>query len=228
MSEAGFRTLRYDVYGRGWSDRPRGPYDLDFYVSQLERLLNELDIRTPVDIVALSMGAPIAATYTNRFPERVRRVCLLAPQGARFAAKKVFPLNVPVVGEILMAAYVAPVVIPRAQMEDFAHPERFPEWEARFREPMDVPGFSRAMLSLTRSLPKIDPVPAYEKLASSPHQAILIWGREDQAIRREEIDAVLEAMPQIGFHIIEDAGHLAHFERSDMVNPILLEFLGRD
>jgi len=40
LTKAGFRTLRFDLYGRGWSDRPKIRYELDLYVSQLEELLD--------------------------------------------------------------------------------------------------------------------------------------------------------------------------------------------
>ena len=37
LTEAGFRVLRYDYYGRGFSDRPDVPYTQAFYVRQLDR-----------------------------------------------------------------------------------------------------------------------------------------------------------------------------------------------
>ena len=38
LTEAGVRVLRYDYYGRGFSDRPDVPYDQAFYVRQLAEL----------------------------------------------------------------------------------------------------------------------------------------------------------------------------------------------
>lgn len=34
-----------------------------------------------------------------------------------------------------------------------------------------------------------------------------------------------EAIPQVELHAIDDAGHISHYERPEIVNPILLEFL---
>ena len=42
LTEAGFRVLRYDLYGRGFSDRPAGRYDMDLFVNQLSQLLDAL------------------------------------------------------------------------------------------------------------------------------------------------------------------------------------------
>ena len=35
LTEAGFRVLRYDLYGRGFSDRPKLRYDADLFDEQL-------------------------------------------------------------------------------------------------------------------------------------------------------------------------------------------------
>ena len=38
LTQAGFRVLRYDLFGRGFSDRPYVNYDLDLFVKQLAAL----------------------------------------------------------------------------------------------------------------------------------------------------------------------------------------------
>ncbi len=35
LIQKGFRVLRYDLFGRGYSDRPKAKYDDDFYDKQL-------------------------------------------------------------------------------------------------------------------------------------------------------------------------------------------------
>jgi pimeloyl-ACP methyl ester carboxylesterase len=41
LGAIGFRVLIYDLYGRGYSDRPDGPQDSAFFVTQLEDLLED-------------------------------------------------------------------------------------------------------------------------------------------------------------------------------------------
>jgi len=63
---AGYRTLRYDMFGRGYSDRPwDGLYDQAFFERQATELLEALDITQPIHIVGYSFGAAIAARVTN-------------------------------------------------------------------------------------------------------------------------------------------------------------------
>ncbi len=72
LTAAGFRVLTFDLYGRGYSDRPDGPYNLDLFVRQIDELLTALKIDRPVDLVGLSMGGYITAGFANRYPDRVR------------------------------------------------------------------------------------------------------------------------------------------------------------
>ena len=63
---SGFRTLRFDHFGRGWSDRPSGKYDVDFYDRALIELLDHVGVDEPFGLAGLSMGGPIVAEFTAR------------------------------------------------------------------------------------------------------------------------------------------------------------------
>ena len=56
LRRQGFQILQYDLYGRGYSDRPDGPYDIDLYINQLHDLLSGLSIELPVTLVCWSLG----------------------------------------------------------------------------------------------------------------------------------------------------------------------------
>jgi pimeloyl-ACP methyl ester carboxylesterase len=86
LMQAGFRVLRYDLFGRGFSDRPRTRYNIDLFVKQLADLLDALRVSRPVNLVGLSMGGPITATFTARHPERIKTLTLIDPAGARSIA----------------------------------------------------------------------------------------------------------------------------------------------
>ena len=103
---AGFKVLRYDLYGRGRSDRPKVRYDHLLFDRQLSELLAKLEIDTPVDLVGLSLGALISLVFTDRHPEKVRKICLIDPVGfgliLPFEAKLV---RLPILGEFIMRMF---------------------------------------------------------------------------------------------------------------------------
>jgi pimeloyl-ACP methyl ester carboxylesterase len=225
LTQAGFRVLRYDLYGRGFSDRPEKTYNLDIFVNQLEELLPALNIQGPVDLVGLSMGGPIVARFANHHPYQVRSLVLIDPEVAPVSAQRIFPLNVPLVGEYLMTVYLAPVMLPKTQAADFYQPEKFPDWEAMYRVQLQYKGFRQAILSTIRAQPAMDSLAEFAAVGRLNLPALLIWGREDTTVSFADMQQLEKLIPGIEFHIIEEAGHIPQYERPEIVNPLLVEFL---
>ena len=225
LTQAGFRVLRYDLYGRGFSDRPEKDYNLDLYDSQLEELLPALNIQGPIDLVGLSMGGPIVASYANHHPDQVRSLILIDPEVAPVSIRQIFPLNLPLVGEYFMTVFVAPVQLPKSQSSDFYRPDKFPDWEAMFRVQLQYKGFRRAILSSIRFMPSMDAAAEYSAVGKQNMPVLLIWGREDKTVSAADIQQLKELIPEIEYHIIEAAGHIPQYERPEVVNPLLVNFL---
>ncbi len=229
LTGAGFRVLRYDLFGRGFSDRPDVVYDLDLFVSQLDQLVGALKIDAPFHIVGLSMGGPIAAAFANRFPARVRTVTLIDPLTEALTLQEVFPTNVPLIGEYVMAVYAIPFLFPASQKKDFYRPERFPDWVARYQVQMRYKGYRRAILSTLRNLMRdVDPLVEYRALGRAGRRVLLFRGAADRTITQENIDAIQSAIPGVRFHEIKEAGHVPHYEQAAVVNPIIIGFLRED
>ncbi|MFC1997618.1 alpha/beta fold hydrolase [Chloroflexota bacterium] len=225
LVDEGFRVLRYDLYGRGYSDRPNVDYNLDLFTGQLEELLFTLDIEGPVSLVGMSFGGPVVTAFANQHPDQVRGLVLIDPQVSAVSNADIFPMNIPVVGEIIMALYVVPVMLPKSQTSDFYRPESFQNWEDAYRDQMQYSGFRSALLSSMRNMIEADPLTEYETLAKAEYPVVLFWGREDQTINTSDITILREILPDLQFHPIDEAGHLPHYEKPEVVNPLLFEFL---
>src|SRR5690349_5624969 len=104
LTRSGFQVVRYDLFGRGFSDRPKKRYNIDLFVRQLGDLLDGLHLTQPVSLVGLSTGGPITASFMARHPERVDKLILIDPVGAR--ALPIAPLlkvaSMPLVGEAVI------------------------------------------------------------------------------------------------------------------------------
>ncbi len=68
-----------DYWGHGYSDGPDIEYSTSLFASQLSELCVILRITKPFDIVALSMGASTAITFTVCNPHMVRKLILQSP-----------------------------------------------------------------------------------------------------------------------------------------------------
>jgi len=226
LTENGFRVLRYDLFGRGFSDRPDATYDSDFYVRQLKDLLQALGLTQPVSLAGLSMGGSISATFTVRHPDRVKKLVLIDPSGGRtlgisrilkvVAAPGIgeFLLNVAGNGRIMQTVF--------ADIFDKRHVEHFLN---RYMVQVQYKGFRSAILSTVRNHVIDSCINTYQQVGSLHKPVLLIWGRNDNTVPLSHSDDLRAAMPDLEFHIFEDCTHIPHYEKPEETNPILLAFL---
>jgi pimeloyl-ACP methyl ester carboxylesterase len=228
LINSGFSVLRFDLYGRGYSDRPELDYNLDLFVNQLDELLDKLEITQPIHLVGLSMGGPIVAEYTNRHPETLRSLTLIDPLVTNMFASGTFPLTLPGVGEYLMAVIMEPFYLPHSQSGDLVHPENYPDWESQYKVQTRYKGFGQAILSTMRCIAKDDTLAIYERLSKKGLPVLIFRGKEDQTISLQDINLLREMVPEHQFHEIEGAGHIPHYEQPQVVNPLLADFFAQN
>lgn len=216
----GFRVLRYDLYGRGTSDRPDVRYDRTLYEEQLAELLGALRIDRPVDLVGLSMGGAVAACFTVRHPERVRRLVLIDPFVGPADAGLV---TVPGLGDYFAVLFLEPVLMKRLR-KVFYRPEKAPDWEGRIREQMRYRGFRRSLLRSLRDFMHEDLSGVYAEVGRLGKPTLLVWGREDRTVPFTEHERILGPL---GAELlaVDEAGHTPHLERPEIVEAKLVEFL---
>lgn len=223
LREAGYRVLRYDLYGRGFSDRPDVRYDAELTTRQLDQLLDSLGVGGPVHLVGLSMGGRVVANYSLSHRERVRSVTLVDPA---YATSSALPglMGVPGLGNYLFTILAVPKMA-ESQLGDFVHPERFPGWPERYREQMQYRGFRRALLSTRRESARSDDGQLYGRYGTLGIPTLLVWGKQDATVPFELSDSVRTRVPGIRVVPVDSAGHLPHMEKPDEVHEALLEFL---
>ena len=228
LVKSGFHVLRYDLFGRGLSDRPDTRYDIDLFVRQLTDLLDALRLPLPVNLVGLSMGGPITASFTARRPERVRSLTLIDPAGARAVALTplVRALRLPFVAEAVVGLTGSGPFV-ESVAKDFFDPNLVEQFKSRYKVQMQYRGFLRAILSTMRNGMLESFLQTYRQVGKMGKPVLLFWGRDDRTVPFAHSRDLLAAMPNADFHVIEACGHIPHYERPGEVNPILMEFLKR-
>ncbi len=226
LTAAGFKVIRYDLYGFGFSDRPDLNYTRELYDRQLHELLSELNIEDPILLVGTSQGGSIAVEFTANHPEKVKKLALLSPFINELPMKFIIGLvRVPGIGD-----YLASVAFDRINLnypnKVFADTESIPpEYTERYREQLSYKGFKRARLSNLRSDSLTDFTDSYEKVGATGIPVLLTWGTADIVIMENSITGILKAIPEAEYHEIEGGGHLVHYENPESINPVLIEFL---
>lgn len=222
LRAAGYRVIRYDLFGRGLSDRPDAAYDGAFYDRQIDDLLKALNIGGPVDLMGLSFGGYVTAHYASTHPQRVRTLHLVDPSNTRPALP--WQLRAPLLGPYLFQVGAVPNMADN-QSTDFLHPERFPGWAERYRPQMKYHGFGRALYRSRMRLSEVDFDAIYAAIDRSGVPVQLIWGRQDPTIPVAQSGRLRRAMPRLEYVEIDQSGHLPQMEQSAIFNQRVLAFL---
>lgn len=204
LSLMGFRVLRYDLYGRGFSDRPGGAQDRTFFLSQLDELLESQGLTGDLTLFGYSMGGSIAACFAAAHPERVDRLVLLAPAGLGVTAGPLaeFARRTPVVGDWLMRI-MGGWNIRRTTRASAADPEIAQQQinETRYR------GFLPAVLSSQRHMLAEDLSTEHRAIATADIPVLAVWGDRDTAIPLSAVGRLAEQNRAARQEVIKGATH---------------------
>ncbi len=225
LGDSGFRVIRFDFYGRGWSDRPDTSYVLVLFSRQINGLLDSLGVATPVAVGGLSYGSAMASHFVAQHPDRVQALFYIDPV---FNNRRPLPPRErrPLAWNIHMVLKGGSEAMAAGQAEDFLHPERHPEWAGRYRVQQQFKGTREAWRRTRASIATWpDQRGELEALGRQDRPVLVIWGKQDPVASFSESAALLAAMPSATLLAVDSAGHLPHMEQAGVVVPAVARFL---
>ena len=227
LVNSGFRVLRYDLIGRGYSDRPHVDYNIHLFVRQLKDLLDTLGLKQ-VTLIGLSMGGSITAAFISENPDYVSKVVLIDPAGAnRLAYSWILKaLKIPIIGELALG-FFGSTSMAKGVASDLFDPKVVDHYQNQYKIQMQYKGFKYALLSTMRNGMLESFYETYACVGKLCKPTLLFWGMNDRTVPFEYSKLILKAMPHVEFHAIENCGHIPHYEKPEIVNPILWEFLSK-
>jgi pimeloyl-ACP methyl ester carboxylesterase len=217
----GFRVLRYDEFGRGYSDRPEKVYDAALYRQQVSELLVKLNIHTVYAIAGLSFGGAVVTDFTLHNLRMVNKIILIDP---------VYPGDFHMSGPESWVKYkmaLSPEDRANGQLEDLKYPNNFPTWAEQYKVQMQYKGFTNALVSTRfHYAPEGGIRSNYRALDALHKPVLLIWGIEDKTVPYPFSDS-LRSILKTTFVLVKDAAHLPHMEKPALVNDRILSFLSQ-
>lgn len=225
LTNQGYRVLRYDLLGRGLSDF-RAPLSLNLYQEQLDQLLSALQIKEPFHIAGLSMGGMVVAEFVSQHPDRVKSMTLFAP-AAMGLYKAHWTLKTPLVNDFMVRVYWMPRALGK-QMSEFFRPDDHQDYAELIKKGMTLDGFKASTLSLwldVMSHNRIDELKEIGRNKTVP--TAVFFGKQDHLVPPTMSGRYQEAIPEINVHLIDDAGHMPHYENPSQVHPIWMDFISK-
>ena len=226
-----FRVITPDLIGSGLSDKPPLDYRPEELIESIRGLMDALGLPTAT-LIGNSMGGGVAIGMALTHPDRVSRLVLIDSLPDHVRERLVSPLmqralntSVPAwlarfgalfVGNRTMEAVlkeiifdhtlVTPAVLDRSNRN-------------RQREDMITP-----LMSLRHSLPLWERHFA-PRLKDIRHSTLILWGEQDRLFPPQVGRDLQAVIPQARLILIPDAGHIPQWERPQVVNRHITEFL---
>lgn len=228
LASQGFRVLTYDLYGRGYSDRPKGAQTLDFFLRQLRDLLQHQNVGGPLVVIGFSMGAQIAVAFAAEEGPRVRDLILVAPAGLNIETRRGFdPWTAPWIGGWLTRV-AGGWKLRQELIEHEINATVIPDLEDRQSSETRTRGYLPALLSSRRHLLRTNIDEDIRHLHHIGTRAMAIWGTLDPVVPSSLMGRLAELHPDAHHVQISGAAHNMLQTHPAQVAEALRDFLDSD
>src|SRR5690606_33888567 len=102
----------------------------------------------------------------------------------------------------------------------------YQESATAFTKQLQYVGYKRAILSSVRNMLPHDGRPYFQTIGQSKKKVLLLWGKQDAVIPFDNSTVVRKLIPQAEFLAVDQCGHHPNYEKPELVNPVVLKFLG--
>ncbi|MEQ8470497.1 MAG: alpha/beta hydrolase [Marinoscillum sp.] len=224
FAKKGYSTLSYDLFGRGYSDRPNARQTPELFHTQVTELIDTLNINREFSIVALSLGAITALDLYQSHPDLVKEIILIDPiASGSFKPKSI--LTFPVISDFILTTYWYPRAI-KKQEREFVNKNLFKEYSERLSFFMNIKGYKETNISTWKYMLTQDKLDILETV--NPNNVMILFGDKDPYFGYGQQYQYLSKFPSITMVEIDSAGHMPQYEQPENVNKIMLDFVRRD
>lgn len=223
LVKAGYRVAYFDNRGIKPSTECADGFSIDDMVADTAALIEHLG--APAHVIGTSLGARITQELLLARPSLVRRAVMMATCARPDPVQLMWTRGLRELhdkGVDLPSAFYAAASVTRnlspATLND---PIVARDWLQMYEFAGAATGAGeRAQLNLTEFAPRLD---AYRAITVP---SLVIGFADDRVLPPHLSREVAEAIPSARYVEVEDCGHIGYLERPDVVNELLIDFIG--
>lgn len=239
LVEAGYRVYTVDLLGFGGSDKPPSGYSLDLWTELLADFWRE-HIQVPATFAGNSIGALISLTMVARYPEMAAGGILInCAGGLSHRSQEMNPIAGLMIGTFTKLAgspisgpFIFDLIrqrrrIRRTLAQVYNDPAAITdELVEILYQPTCDPGAYKAFASIVTAPPGAAPE---DLLPTLQHPLLVLWGDKDPWTPVSRGLTFEQWVPEgisYTFQPIPNAGHCPHDEVPEVVNRLMIDWLG--
>lgn len=213
--------ISVDLRGHGESYPFEGPYTMDLLADDCKRLLDDLNIKSPIVVCGLSMGGYVAMALIRRYPHILRGVILTSTRSGPDSSEakrnrdaaiiNVREHGVSFIVNNMLPKMVSPMALSsKPKLVDTIH---------NIMMETSVKGIVGALQGM-RDRPDSTPL-----LSQINYPVLIIHGADDQLISIHEAETMKQQIPDSRLIAIPEAGHLPNLEQPEKFNQAIRVFV---
>ena len=217
----GFKSIKIDLYGRGFSSNPDTNYTDELFANQVLELLNKLNISN-ASFLGLSNGGRVISKIAYLKPEIVDKLIYVSSNSfmeyESVAEKSVSGKEI---NKFITNNYP---IISKSQLKDFKNPEKFNYWADDYEDLLKYKGFAKALISTRKNHVNQDKENIF--INNSKISYYTIWGDSDSVVVYNNFKEKLnKLMTKRNEFFISNSGHLPHMENINEFENILFDHI---
>ena len=221
-----FKVYVPDLWGQGYSTREPMNYSYELFVNQIQLFMEAMGIQKS-SIIGHSLGAGTAILFALKNMDKIDKLVLVDSSG--------IPTSLPFRSRIFRLKGVAEFImslrtdkIRRKNLGDIWINNRELLTEDNYRKFVNyqkIEGTTEAILTILRNDFFNTLEDEIRELGHFDIPKLIIWGREDKSLPVRCAEKMHQLMPGSLLEILDNAGHLANFDRADTFNKLVIDFL---
>ncbi|MCG8411297.1 MAG: alpha/beta hydrolase [Bacteroidales bacterium] len=216
MHKKGFSVLLFDWQGLGFSAPSTEKLTSKLICKQIDDLLQKLEIKKRMHLIALSLGCSLAAEYCLSGCKKIESLSLLSPITI---SMKIFPFNMPIAGEFLTRIFLQKAM-QNIFKRNFTDKENRERYEKPFYLQLKKKGFAKSWITVYRSFFTQSHLKKYQDIAKSTIITQIFYGDQDVIFKHESY-SILQSILNSKVYPISNAGHSIQCDAATEIAQII-------
>jgi pimeloyl-ACP methyl ester carboxylesterase len=223
LVENGFQVYAPDLIGHGNNTPPteETAYTFDLIYEHFSEWITSQEFDPETTLIGHSMGGLVTLNYAIQNPDQVNKLILINPYYTKDQLNRLLKYISGYPAPYRKALQITPSwliqTILSLDIRGYIHYED----RARIQKAKDVSRAAPEIVFIPGTIPQVS-----NRLTEIEIPTLVIWGTKDKTLNPNYFPELAEKLPSGRSAPINGAGHQPHLSDSNLLNRIVLDFLG--
>ncbi len=231
-----YTCIAIDLPGYGRSSKPDASYTPGFYADIIYKFITKQQLKNVI-IIGHSMGGQASIKLTNRYPEIVKKMILIAPAGLEVFSEASAKLMKTTFTASLVKNTTNEQIEKNYSLNFFKQPKEVDKMIHDRKQIKKASDFDAHCKAIVKSVSGMLDDPVSDELKNIEQRTLVLFGENDLLIPNRYFhpdltvkkigDIALKKIKHAKVIYVKESGHFLQFEKPKEVNQLIQEFIDK-